>query len=150
MRGAPDRRSPHFSTTSTSHWLHPLMSTVYLFYKAFCILKLKVALISCRWSKALLKAGENNGLIRPPADCVPDLYNREIAPISSTGGVGVKAEPPLDSPLGNELLWVIGLTYAMFYLCVSSYTPPPPPPPIFPPPLLTYRPHAASSSPIPP
>ena len=28
------------------------------------------------------KAGENNGLIRPPAESVPDLNNREIAPIS--------------------------------------------------------------------
>ena len=34
------------------------------------------------------KAGENNGLIRPPADSVPDLNNREITPISSPGGVG--------------------------------------------------------------
>ena len=59
------------------------MKTVDLFYKSFCILKIKDALISCRWSKVRSKAGENNGLIRPPAESVAGLDNREIAPISS-------------------------------------------------------------------
>ena len=91
------------------------MSTVYLFYKAFCILKIKVALISFRWSKARSKAGEKNGLIRPPAEGVPGLNNREIASISSPGGVGVEAQPPLASPLGSKLLWVTGLTPCSAY-----------------------------------
>ena len=51
------------------------MNTVYLFYQSFCILKLKVALISCSWSKVPSKTGENNGLIRPPAESVPGLDN---------------------------------------------------------------------------
>ena len=50
-----------------------------IFFQAFYILKIKVALISCSWSKVLSKAGENNGLIRPPAGGVPGLNNREIA-----------------------------------------------------------------------
>ena len=99
------------------------MNTVYLFYKAFCILKIKVALISCRWSKAWPKAGENNGLIRPPAETVPGLNNREIAPISSPSGVGVETQTPLASPLGSELVGVIGLTPCSVYVtqfCTKS------------------------------
>ena len=91
------------------------MSTVYLFYKAFCILKIKVALISCRWSKALSKAGENNGLIRPPAESVPGLNNIENSPISLPSGVGVETQTPLASPLGSELVRVIRLTPCSAY-----------------------------------
>ena len=40
------------------------------------------------------KAGENNGLIRPPAEGVPGLNNKEIAPISSPCGIRVEAETP--------------------------------------------------------
>ena len=97
------------------------MNTVYLFYKSFSILKIKVALISCRWSKARSKADENNGLIRHPAESVPGLCNREIAPISSPCGVGVENQTPLACPLGGELVEVIGLTpcsaYADFDHC---------------------------------
>ena len=37
------------------------ISIVYLFYKAFIVLKIKVVLINCRWSKAPSKAAQNNG-----------------------------------------------------------------------------------------
>ena len=39
------------------------MSIVYLFYNVFILLKIKVALINCSWSKAPSKAAENNGLM---------------------------------------------------------------------------------------
>ena len=39
------------------------MSIVYLFYKVFTVLKIKVVLINCSWSKAPSKAVCNNGLI---------------------------------------------------------------------------------------
>ena len=70
----------------------------------FCILKITVALICCRWSKVQSKPGENNGLIRPPAESVPDLNGSEIAPISSPGGVGIETQTPLASLLGSELV----------------------------------------------
>ena len=91
------------------------MSTVYLFYKSFCILKIEVALISCMWSKVRSKAGENNGLTRPPAESVPGLNNREIAPISSPHGVGVENQTTLASPFGKELVGVIWLTLCSAY-----------------------------------
>ena len=64
------------------------MKTVYLFYKAFCILKIIVALLSCRWSKAWSKAGENSGMIKPHPESVPGLNNREIALIRHPWGWG--------------------------------------------------------------
>ena len=85
------------------------MNTVDLFHESFCILKIRVALISCRWSKVRSKAGENNGLIRPPAESVPGLDNREIAPISSPHGIGVEYQTTLTSPFGSELVGVIWL-----------------------------------------
>ena len=91
------------------------MSTVYLFYKGFCILKNKVALIGCRWSKAQLKAGENNGLIRPPAECAPGLNNREIASISSPCEVGIDTQTSLALPFGSELVGVNGLASCSAY-----------------------------------
>ena len=91
------------------------MNTADLFYKSFCILKIKVALISCRWSKVRSKAGENNGLIRPPAESVPGLDNREIAPISSPHGIGVEHQTTLASPFGSELVEVIWLTPCSVY-----------------------------------
>ena len=52
------------------------MSIVYLFYKVLVILKIKVALINCSWSKAPSKAAKNNGLIvvigRSPRRRFPD------------------------------------------------------------------------------
>ena len=86
------------------------MNTVDLFYKSLCILKIKVALIICRWSKVPSKAGENNGLIRPPSESVPGLDNREIAPISSPHRIGVEHQTTLASPFGSELVGVIWLT----------------------------------------
>ena len=91
------------------------MNTVDLFYKSFCILKIKVALISCMWSRVSSKAGENNGLIRPPAESVPGLDNREIAPISSPHGIGVEHQTTLTSPFGSELVGVIWLTRCSGY-----------------------------------
>ena len=80
------------------------MNTVYLFYKAFCILRIEVALLSCRWSKAWSKAGENSGLIRPHAESVPGLNNREIALIRSPVGLGSKLKL---LSLGSELVGAI-------------------------------------------
>ena len=56
------------------------------------------------------KAGKNNGLIRPPAEGVPGLDNREIDPISSPHGIGVEDQTTLASPFGSELIGVIWLT----------------------------------------
>ena len=91
------------------------------FINLFRILKIKVALISCRWSKVQSKAGENNGLIRPPAESVPSLNNTEIAPISSPNGVGVKNQTTLASPLGSELVGVIWLTPCSAYGVISYW-----------------------------
>ena len=91
------RRKFHLNFTSVPLLLKYInMSTVYLFYKAFCILKMKVALISCRWSKARSKAGVNNWLIRPPAESVPDLNNRDFAD-KFIRRVGVETQTPLVS-----------------------------------------------------
>ena len=95
------------------------MNTVYLFYKSFCILKIKVGLISCMWSKVQSKAGENNGLMRPLAESVPGLNNREIAPISSPHEVGVENQTTLASPLESELVGVIWLTPCSFG-CIAA------------------------------
>ena len=96
------------------------MNTVYLFYKSSCILKIKVALISCMWSKVRSKAGENSALIRPPpAESVAGLNNREIAPISSPPEIGVQNQTTLASPLGSKLVGVIWLTQSTGY--VSHY-----------------------------
>ena len=71
--------------------------------QSFCILKIKVALKLWSWSKA----GENNGLIRPPAESVPGLDNREI--LGSTLNL-------LWLPrLGASWLGVIGLTACSAY-----------------------------------
>ena len=91
------------------------MNTVDLIYKSFCILKIKGALISCRWAKVWSKAGENNGLIRPAAESVPGLDNREIAPISSPHGIGVEHQHTLASPFGSELTPCSG--YDAAYCC---------------------------------
>ena len=53
------------------------MSIVYMFYEDFIILKIKVALINCSWSKVPSKAVENNGAdglispTQPPAGSTP-------------------------------------------------------------------------------
>ena len=58
------------------------MSIIYLFYKDFIILKIKVVLISYSLSKAASKAAENNGLI--------SLINLHSAPCwQNPGGSGV-------------------------------------------------------------
>ena len=62
------------------------------------------------------KAGENNGLIRPPAESVPSLKNREIAPFRSPHGVGVEHQTTLASPLGSKLVGVIWLTPCSSYV----------------------------------
>ena len=56
------------------------------------------------------KAGEHNELISPPAESVPGLNNREIVPISSPHRIRVEHQTTLASPLGSELVGVIGLT----------------------------------------
>ena len=61
------------------------------------------------------KPGENNGLISPPAESVPGLDNREIAPISSPHGIGVEHQTTLASPFGSEFLGG-NLADAMFWL----------------------------------
>ena len=71
----------------------------------------EVALISCRWSKAWSKASENNGLIRPN-EIVPDLNNREIAPISD----GVETQTP-GCPAWKRVAWG-NWADAMFCQCV--------------------------------
>ena len=60
------------------------------------------------------KAGENNGLIRPPAESVPSLDNREIASISSPHGIGVEHQTTLTSPFGSRLVGVIDLFHNNF------------------------------------
>ena len=70
---------------------------------------------SCRWSKVWSKAGENNGLIRPPLRASP-AWTTEIAPISSPHGVEVQNQTTLASPLGTELVWVIWLTPSSGYV----------------------------------
>ena len=86
----------------------------------FCVFKIKVALISCRLSKVPSKAGENNGLIRPPAESVPGLNNREIAPISSSYGVGVENQTTLALPLGSDLVGLIWLKPCSGYDCTLT------------------------------
>ena len=61
------------------------------------------------------KAGQDNGLIRPPAESVPGLNNTAIAQISSPGGIGSKLIPRT-SPFGSELVGVIGLTRCSGYV----------------------------------
>ena len=85
------------------------------FINPFCILKIKVALISCRWSKVRSKAGDNNELINPPAESVPRLNNREIAPISSPPEIGVQNQTTLASP-PSELVGVIWLMRCSGYV----------------------------------
>ena len=82
-------------------------------------MKIKVALISCRSSKVRSKAGENNKLIRPPAESVSGLNNREIAPISSAPEIGVQNQTTLASPLGSEQVGVIWLTQCSGYLSIG-------------------------------
>ena len=68
--------------------------------------------------RARSKAGENNGMIRPPAESVPGLNNRDCSNKLTTE-VWVGTQTLLASPLGNELVGVIGLTPCSAY--VSSY-----------------------------
>ena len=58
----------------------------------------------------------SDGLIIPPAESVPGLNNREIAPISSPYGVGVENQTILASPLGSELVGVIWLMPCSAYV----------------------------------
>ena len=65
------------------------------------------------------KASENNRLIRPPAERVPGLDNREIAPISSPHEIGVEHQSTLTSPFGSELVGVIWLTLCSGYVLIN-------------------------------
>ena len=107
------------------------MNTVDWFYKYFCNLKIKVALISCRWSKVRSKAGENNGLIRPPAEIVPGLGR--LPPLAHHMGLGSNIKLLWLPRLGVSWLGVIWLTPCSGYergdnvftlcvcVCVSVY-----------------------------
>ena len=53
----------------------------------------------------------------PPAESVPGLDNREIAPISSPHGIGVEHLTTLTSPFGSVLVGVIWLTKCSGYEC---------------------------------
>ena len=84
------------------------------FIKFFAFWKLfKVAMISCRWSKARSKAGENNGLIRPllrvsRASTIERLH-RWAHPV----GLGLKLKLLWLPQLGASWLGYLGLRHVL-------------------------------------
>ena len=85
------------------------MSIVYLFYKVFFVLKIKLALINCSWSKAPSKTALNNGLIvlitAQLGVARPDWGQREVRKITP----------------GRYLSWG-SLADDMFSLCSFGWT----------------------------
>ena len=90
------------------------MNTADLFYKSFCILKIKVALISCRWSKVPSKAGENNRLIRPLLSVSPAWTIERLPPLAHHMGWG-RTSNYSDFPVWERVGWG-NLADAVFWL----------------------------------